>query len=150
MLTMPSDLVWEAIKRGLDAGMARQFPVACAILDGSSRVCGIVRHQDAGWLTVQFAEGKARLASAFHVSTGPMFARLQKERPLYGATLAGLNGHNEWVLAEGGAPLLLKDSQGREQCVGAVGVAGCFPATTDQEVADEVASWLVQQLAALG
>ncbi len=92
-------------------------------------------------MTPEFAIGKARLASAFRNNTGAMFARLQKERPLYGASIAGLNANNDWFLAEGGASIVEKRG-GKDVCHGAIGVSGCFPATTDQEVADELVAWL--------
>ena len=75
-----------------------------------------------------------------------MFARLQKERPLYGATIAGLNASNQWFLAEGGAAIKIKEASGKDKCVGAIGVSGCFPATIDQEIADELVAWVIQQL----
>jgi uncharacterized protein GlcG (DUF336 family) len=139
-------LVNEIIQRGIQAGTARKFEVACAVVDGEGRTRGVIRHADALWVTPEFAVGKARLASAFRNNTGPMFARLQKERPLYGATIAGLNGRNDWFLAEGGAAIKVKTKNGTERCVGAIGISGCFPATIDQEIADELAAWLKQRL----
>lgn len=139
-------LVEQIIQRGIDAGIARNFEVACAVVDGEGRSRGVIRHADALWVTPEFALGKARLASAFRNNTGPMFARLQKERPLYGATVASLNANKEWFLAEGGAAIKVKDASGKEKCIGAIGVSGCFPATIDQEIADEIVAWLVPQL----
>lgn len=141
-------LVDEIIQRGIEAGTARNFEVACAVVDGEGRTRGVIRHGDALWVTPEFAVGKARLASAFRNNTGPMFARLQKERPLYGATLAGLNASNQWFLAEGGAAIKIKGASGKEKCIGAIGVSGCFPATIDQEIADELVTWLKQKLEA--
>jgi uncharacterized protein GlcG (DUF336 family) len=139
-------LVEQIIQRGIDAGIARKFEVACAVVDGEGRSRGVIRHAGALWVTPEFAVGKARLASAFRNNTGAMFARLQKERPLYGATIASLNANKEWFLAEGGAAIKVKDASGTEKCVGAIGVSGCFPATIDQEIADELVAWLVPQL----
>jgi uncharacterized protein GlcG (DUF336 family) len=141
-------LVEEIIQRGIEAGKTRNFEVACAVVDGEGRTRGVIRHADALWVTPEFAVGKARLASAFRNNTGPMFARLQKERPLYGATVASLNAKNEWFLAEGGAAIKVKGSDGKEECVGAIGVSGCFPATVDQEIADELVTWVKQRLEA--
>jgi uncharacterized protein GlcG (DUF336 family) len=134
-------LVQQIIERGIAAGLQRGFPVAVAVVDGEGRTRGVIRHDDALWVTPEFAVGKARLASAFRNNTGAMFARLQKERPLYGATIAGLNAKNEWFLAEGGLSIVAK-RDGKDVCYGAIGVSGCFPATTDQEIADELVAWL--------
>lgn len=139
-------LIEEIIRRGIEAGSARKFEVACAIVDGEGRTRGVIRHADALWVTPEFAIGKARLASAFRNNTGAMFARLQKERPLYGATIASLNANNQWFLAEGGAAIKVKDASGKEKCVGAIGISGCFPATIDQEIADELVTWVKQRL----
>ena len=140
-MNLTHDLVNRIIQRGLDAGANRGFQVACAVVDESGRTRGVIRHEDALWVTPEFAIGKARLASAFRNSTGATFARLQKERPLYGATLAALNAKNDWFLAEGGAAVVV-NKDGKDACVGAVGISGCFPATIDQEIADEIVAWL--------
>ena len=139
-------LIEEVIRRGIDAGGARNFEVACAVVDAEGRTRGVIRHADALWVTPEFAVGKARLASAFRNNTGAMFARLQKERPLYGATIAGLSASNQWFLAEGGAAIKVKDAAGKEKCVGAIGISGCFPATIDQEIADELVAWVKERL----
>jgi uncharacterized protein GlcG (DUF336 family) len=139
-------LVNEIIQRGIELGTKRNFEIACAVVDASGRTRGVIRHAGALWVTPEFAVGKARLASAFQNNTGAMFARLQKERPLYGATIAGLNAKNEWFLAEGGAAVKIKDQSGREQCIGAIGISGCFPATVDQEIADELVAWVKAKL----
>jgi len=133
-------LVHDIIQRGIEAGGKRGFSVACAFVDGEGRLRGIIRHADALWVTPDFAIGKARLASAFRNSTGAMYARLQKERPLYGTTIASLNSRNDWFLAEGGAAIVT-DVASKTVCLGAVGISGCFPGTVDQEVADEVVAW---------
>jgi len=146
-MELDHNLVDEIIRRGIEAGTARKFEVACAVVDEAGRTRGVIRHARALWVTPDFALGKARLASAFRNNTGAMFARLQKERPLYGATIAGLNGKNEWFLAEGGVAIKVKEAGGEERCVGAIGVSGCFPATIDQEIADELAEWTRQRLA---
>lgn len=138
-------LVDQIIQRGIEAGTGRKFEVAVAVVDAEGRTRGVIRHSDALWVTPEFAIGKARLASAFRNQTGAMFARLQKERPLYGATIAGLNGKNDWFLAEGGAAIKIKDASGKDKCIGAIGVSGCFPATIDQEIADELVAWVVEQ-----
>jgi uncharacterized protein GlcG (DUF336 family) len=145
-MELTHELVQQIIQRGIEAGLKRGFPVACAVVDESGRTRGVIRHGDALWVTPEFAVGKARLASAFRNNTGSMFARLQKERPLYGATIAGLNGKNDWFLAEGGAAVVDK-RDGKDACLGAIGVSGCFPATTDQEIADELVQWVKAELA---
>jgi uncharacterized protein GlcG (DUF336 family) len=137
-------LVMEIIQRGIDAGAKRGFQVAVAVVDPHGRERGVIRHDDALYVTPQFALGKARLAAAYRNNTGAMFARLQKERPLYGATVAALNDRNDWFLAEGGMAILVKDGD-RETCAGGIGVSGCFPATVDQEIADELAQWAKSQ-----
>lgn len=137
-------LVMEIIQRGIDAGLKRGFQVAVAVVDPHGRERGVIRHDDALYVTPQFALGKARLAAAYRNNTGAMFARLQKERPLYGATVAALNDRNDWFLAEGGMAILVKEGD-REACLGGIGVSGCFPATVDQEIADELAQWAKSQ-----
>jgi uncharacterized protein GlcG (DUF336 family) len=144
-MELTHELVNKIIERGIAAGLQRKFEVAVAVVDSEGRTRGVIRHSDALWVTPEFAIGKARLASAFRNNTGPMFARLQAERPLYGATLAGLNAKNEWFLAEGGAAIKIK-KDGRDRCVGAIGISGCFPATIDQEIADELVVWVKQTL----
>jgi uncharacterized protein GlcG (DUF336 family) len=145
-MELPHELVSEIIARGIAAGKERNFEVACAVVDTDGRTRGVVRHDAALWVTPEFAVGKARLASAFRNSTGAMFERLQKERPLYGATVASLNGPNNWFLAEGGAPIKIKGPDGKEKCVGAIGISGCFPATIDQEIADSLVEWTKRKI----
>lgn len=140
-MQLSHDLVTRIIQRGIDVGSKRGFSVAVAVVDESGRTRGVVRHDDALWVTPQLAEGKARLASAYRNSTGVTFARLQKERPLYGASVAALNGDNDWFLAEGGMAIVDKHD-GKDICFGAIGVSGCFPATVDQEIADELVAWV--------
>lgn len=135
----------EIIQRGIDAGLKRGFEVAVAVVDPHGRERGVVRHDAALYVTPQLAVGKARLAAAYRNNTGAMFARLQKERPLYGATVAALNDRNDWFLAEGGMAILVKEGEKKETCLGAIGVSGCFPATVDQEIADELAQWAKSQ-----
>jgi uncharacterized protein GlcG (DUF336 family) len=140
-MKLTHELVMQTIQRGIDAGLKRGFFVAVAVVDESGRARGVIRHDDALWVTPQLAEGKARLASAYKNSTGVTFARLQKDRPLYGASVAALNAENDWFLAEGGMAVVEKQD-GKEKCFGAIGVSGCFPATADQEIADELVAWL--------
>jgi uncharacterized protein GlcG (DUF336 family) len=58
--------------------------------------------------------------------------------------VAALNDRNDWFLAEGGMAILVKEGD-REACLGGIGVSGCFPATVDQEIADELAQWAKSQ-----
>jgi uncharacterized protein GlcG (DUF336 family) len=134
-------LINDIIQKGIAIAEKRGFSIACAFVDGEGRLRGVIRHADALWVTPDFAVGKARLASAFRNSTGAMYARLQKERPLYGATIASLNSRNEWFLAEGGMSIVVK-RDGKNVCLGAVGISGCFPGVVDQEVADELVAWI--------
>jgi uncharacterized protein GlcG (DUF336 family) len=134
-------LVMEIIQKGIETGLKRNFQVAIAVVDGSGRERGVVRHDDALYVTPQLALGKARLAAAYRNNTGATFARLQKDRPLYGASVAALSDRNEWFLAEGGMAIVMKQGD-KETCHGAIGVSGCFPATVDQEIADELVQWV--------
>ena len=138
-------LVQEIILKGIEAGSERGFSVAVAVVDDAGRTRGVIRHDDALWVTPEFAVGKARLASAFRNNTGAMYARLQEERPLYGATVASLNSKHDWFLAEGGLAIKV-ERDGKERCLGAIGVSGCFPATIDQEIADALVAWLAPRL----
>jgi Uncharacterized protein, possibly involved in utilization of glycolate and propanediol len=144
------ELVQETIAQTIAVGLKRGFPLACALVDESGRTLGVVKHQDAAYIAPEFALGKARLASAFRTSTGLMFNRLQKDRPLYGANLAALNTQNGWVVVEGGAAIRMDAVQGEShagRCIGAIGVAGSFPAQVDQDIADEMVAWLRERLA---
>lgn len=144
-------LVSQVFERGIELGKARGFQVSIAMVDAAGRTLGLLRHENGSWQTPEFALGKARLASAFKTSSGLMFARLQKERPLYGATLAALNARNDWFLAEGGAAIKATAAAGEShagECMGAIGVSGCFPATVDQEIADELVAWILEKLKA--
>jgi uncharacterized protein GlcG (DUF336 family) len=134
-------LVMEIIQKGIEIGLKRNFQVAVAVVDPHGRERGVVRHDEALYVTPQLATGKARLAAAYRNNTGAMYARLQKERPLYGATVASLNDKNDWFLAEGGMAIVVKQGD-KEVCHGAIGVSGCFPATVDQEIADELVAWV--------
>jgi uncharacterized protein GlcG (DUF336 family) len=140
-MQLTHELVMRIVQRGIDIGLKRGFFLAIAVVDPSGRARGVVRHDDALWVTPQLAEGKARLASAYKNSTGVTFARLQKDRPLYGASVAALNAENDWFLAEGGMAIVDKQD-GKEICHGAIGVSGSFPATVDQEIADELVAWV--------
>jgi len=149
-MNIPHKLVSQLFEHAIALGVARGFQVSVAMVDASGRTVGVLRHEKASWQTPEFAEGKARLASAFKTSSGMMFARLQKDRPLYGATVASMNARNDWMLAEGGAPIKtaeVGENHGGES-LGGLGISGCFPATIDQEIADECVAWLLKQLPA--
>lgn len=141
-----NELVSQAFKRAIAAGLKRGHFVACAFADPSGRTIGVLRHEEAQWIAPEFAVGKAILASAYKNRTQAMYDRLQEERPLYGTVVAGWAATNRWVLAEGGAAIMVGPS-GKQKCIAAVGVAGCFPAATDQVIADEIVAWVKKQLA---
>lgn len=143
-MELTHQLVGEIIQKGIEAGAKRGFQVAIAVVDPHGRERGVIRTAEALYVTPQLAVGKARLASAYRNSTGAMYSRLQKERPLYGASVAALNERNDWFLAEGGMAILVQQG-GKDVCVGAIGVSGCFPATVDQEIADELVQWVKTQ-----
>lgn len=143
-------LVAEISERAIEEGQRRGFNVSCAVVDASGRTVSVLRHADASWQTPEFALGKARLASAFRTSTGAMYARLEKERPLYGTVLAGMNQRNDWMLAEGGAAIKTQAEAGEShggESLGAIGISGCFPATIDQEIADGLVEWIRTRMA---
>ncbi|MDX3894923.1 MULTISPECIES: GlcG/HbpS family heme-binding protein [Pusillimonas] len=143
------ELVASITARAIEEGLKRGFNVSCALVDDAGRTVSVLRHADASWQTPEFALGKARLASAFKTSTGAMYARLQKERPLYGTMLTSLNARNDWMLAEGGAAIKLEAEAGENHggvAVGAIGISGCFPATIDQEIADQLVEWVRTQV----
>lgn len=144
-MKLTQQFVREAIERGIEIGRQRGFETACAVVDGSGRTMGVLRHEDSLYVTPDIALGKARLASAYRNHTGKFFERVQKERPLYGATVASLNAQNGWFLAEGGAAIMVDTGNG-EECVGAYGVSGCFPAAVDQEICDEMIIWIKENL----
>ena len=144
-MQIPHKLVHDTFERAIAAGLERGHAVACAVVNGSGRQIGMLRHDDALWVTPEIAFGKATLASAYRTNTGAMFDRLQRERPLYGTSVASLSGSNKWFLAEGAAAVIV-EIDGKEHCLGAVGISGCFPATVDQEVADEIVAWIKQAL----
>ena len=139
------ELVDQIIQRGIEAGLSRKFEVACAVVDadGRTRQRHPPRRCAVGYPGIR--RRQSALGECISEPTRPMFA-LQKERPLYGATIAGLNASNQWFLAEGGAAIKIKDASGKDKCVGAIGVSGCFPATIDQEIDGRVVAWVTQQL----
>jgi len=142
------ELVATITARAIEEGIKRGFNVSCAVVDEAGRTVSVLRHADASWQTPEFALGKARLASAFKTSTGAMYARLQKERPLYGTMLASYNSRNDWMLAEGGAAIKMEVEAGENhggESAGAIGISGCFPATIDQEIADMLVDWIRTQ-----
>jgi len=148
-MKLSHELVASITARAIEEGLKRGFNVSCAVVDEAGRTVSVLRHADASWQTPEFALGKARLASAFKTSTGAMYARLQKERPLYGTMLASYNARNDWMLAEGGAAIKLQSEAGENHggaAIGAVGVSGCFPATIDQEIADGLVEWVRAQV----
>lgn len=150
-MQLTHQLVTQVFNRALEMGLSRGFTISCAMVDGSGRTIGVLRHASASWQTPEFALGKARLASAFKTNTGTMFARLQKDRPLYGAMLTSMSSRNDWMLAEGGAAIKVSAGEGEDhsgESIGAIGVSGCFPATVDQEIADELVLWVLTQLSA--
>lgn len=146
-MKLSQQFVREAIERGIEIGRERGFDLACAVVDGAGRTLGVLRHEDALYVTPEFALGKARMASAYRNNTGAFFTRLQKERPLYGATIASLDSEWGWFLAEGGAAINVEAGGGQE-CIGAYGVSGCFPAAVDQEICDEMVTWIKDNLPA--
>lgn len=82
-MNIPHKLVGQLFEHAIALGVARGFQVSVAMVDASGAgPSGVLRHEEASWQTPEFAEGKARLASAFKTSSGVMFARLQKDRPL--------------------------------------------------------------------
>ena len=87
-MQIPHKLVHDAFERAIAAGLERGHAVACAVVDGSGRQIGVLRHDDALWVTPEIAFGKATLASAYRTNTGAMFDRLQRERPLYDTSVA--------------------------------------------------------------
>ena len=145
-MKLTQQFVREAIEQGIGIGSKRGFQTACAMVDGAGRTLGMLRHEDALWVTPEFSIGKARLASAYRGNTGAMYERLQRERPLYGATIASLNAEMDWFLAEGGVAVNI-EVDGKEECIGAYGVSGCFPAAVDQEIAEEMVAWIKAGLA---
>lgn len=143
------ELVAKISARAIEEGLKRGFNISCALVDESGRTVSVLRHAEASWQTPEFALGKATLASAFKTSTGAMFARLQKDRPLYGTMLASYTAHNDWMLAEGGAAIKLEAEAGENHggaSIGAIGISGCFPATVDQEIADGLVEWIRTQV----
>lgn len=143
------ELVASITAKAIEEGLKHGFNVSCAVVDEAGRTVSVLRHAEASWQTPEFALGKARLASAFKTSTGAMYARLQKERPLYGTMLASYNARNDWMLAEGGAAIKLAAEAGENHggaAIGAIGISGCFPATIDQEIADMLVDWVRTQV----
>lgn len=148
VMALNHELVTSIMNQAIEEGLKRGFNVSCAVVDASGRTVSVLRHANASWQTPEFALGKARLASAFRTSTGAMYARLQKERPLYGTMLTSLTSRNDWMLAEGGAAIKLEADAGEShggESIGAIGISGCFPATIDQEIADALVEWVRAQ-----
>jgi len=135
-------IVHDALLVGLALGEKRDFAVSCGLVDASGRDLGVLRHSDASWASADLALGKARLASNYGQPTLDLFERWQRERPLFGAAVASWGTQTRWYVCEGGAPVV--DGNGRR--LGAVGIAGCFPAAEDHAVAMELVAHIVGNL----
>jgi uncharacterized protein GlcG (DUF336 family) len=106
---------------------------------GRSASCATKRR--AG-LPPEIAIGKANTAVVYHTPTAALYERWQRDRPLFGANVASWGSTRGWYVCEGGVPVLAADGA----VLGAVGVAGCFPAINDHEVANALVEWLGSRL----
>ena len=50
-MNLTQDLVSRIIQRGIEAGQKRGFSVAVAVVDESGRLRGVLRHEDALWVS---------------------------------------------------------------------------------------------------
>jgi len=135
-------LVAKGLLHAIVVGEEAGFKVACGLIDASGRSLGVLRHSEAGWATPDIALGKANVAVVYHTPTRALYDRWQKERPLFGANVASWGATRGWYVCEGGVPIHAADGE----IVGAVGIAGCFPAIKDDEVAVQMAEWFEKQL----
>lgn len=143
-MNLSADLVLEALRFALDKGEHHGFRIACGIVDGSGRLLGAIKHQRAIWPSPDLALRKAVLATAFRGVTSDRFERWQSEIPLFGAGLAGLSESNNWFVAPGGAPVWADADQ--QTCLAGVGISGARPASLDQQMAEDVAGWLMAKI----
>lgn len=142
MVAMSHGLVAEGLVHAISVGETAGFNIACGVIDASGRPLGVLKHTKAGWASPEIALGKANVAVVYHTPTRALYDRWQRERPLFGASVASFGSSRGWYVAEGG--VLVHNADG--DILGAVGVAGCFPATIDDEVAVKVAQWFEERL----
>lgn len=135
-------VIHDGLLHGIDLGAEREFKISCAAIDQHGRTLGVLRHSDAGWATPEIALGKANVAVVYHTPSADLYDRWQRERPLFGANVASWGSTRGWYVCEGGVPIHGSDGA----ILGAVGVAGCFPAIKDHEVAALLTQWFEAHL----
>lgn len=141
-MALTHETIHAGLLRGIELGAERQFKISCAVIDQHGRTLGVLRHSNAGWATPEIALGKANTAVVYHTPTADLYERWQRERPLFGANVASWGSTRGWYVCEGGVPL----HDGDGAILGGIGVAGCFPAINDHEVASLLARWFEDHL----
>jgi uncharacterized protein GlcG (DUF336 family) len=129
---MSSELMLERIEQCLQKGKAkaRELGVEAAIVvvDGSGRLAGALRMDNALWITPELAQAKAVTASAFRATTAELDERW-KARPMFANSIIGL-GPGRFLVGKGAVPIVKNG-----EVIGAVGVSGGIPADLDHEIA---------------
>jgi len=130
---MSAELTLERTEKCLQQAKAKAIELnveaAIVVVDGSGRLAGALRMDNALWITPEIAQAKAMLASAFRASSGEIDERW-KVRPMFAQSIIGL-GPESFVVGKGAVPIV-KDGQ----VIGAVGVSGGIPADLDHQIAE--------------
>lgn len=146
-MTLKLEIVRRTIEMGIEEGARRGFNVAVGVVDASGRTLGVLRAEQALWVTPDLAVRKATYASGFRRDTMATFTRYQNEVPTFGVAVAALSGANDWFIGPGGV-VIWQDIGGEKVLLGAVGVSGATPYEQDHEISAVAASWCMKQLGA--
>lgn len=121
ILELASAIVSRAVLEAERMGIA----VTTAIVDSGGHLVTLSRMDDAPFLTVEIAIGKAYTAVAFKSSSADLAKRLEGRDQLTTSVVVATNGR--FLLGAGGIPILVA-----ERVIGAVGVSG---GTSEEDVA---------------
>lgn len=144
-MTLKLELVKRTIERGIEEGSKRGFHVAVGVVDATGRTLGVLRAEQALWVTPDLAVRKATYASGFQRDTLETFNRYQDEVPTFGVAIAALSGPNDWFIGPGGVGIW-EEREGGKVLLGAVGVSGAFPYQQDHEISAVAAEWCMGEL----
>lgn len=129
---MAGELTLERVEQCLQQGKAKAkelgVQAAIVVVDGAGHLAGVLRMDNALWVTPEIALAKAITAAAFRAPTAELEERW-KERPLFATSIVGL-GPGRFVVGKGAVPII-EDGK----VIGAVGVSGGIPADLDHQIA---------------
>jgi uncharacterized protein GlcG (DUF336 family) len=130
---MAVELTLERVERCLQQGKAKAVQLgvqaAIVVVDDAGHLAGVLRMDNALWVTPEIAQAKAVTATAFRATTLELEERW-KARPLFASSIIGL-GPGRFLVGRGAVPIVV---DGR--IIGAVGVSGGIPADLDHQIAE--------------